>query len=212
MNKTKIEWCDYTWNPVVGCKHKCSYCYAKRINDRFKYISDWSEPQFFKDRLIHPSKIKKPSTIFVGSMCDLFGEWVPREWIHAILDIAKELPQHKFMFLTKNPVKYAGFLYAENIWLGATVENKKFKSRIEDMQYIAKHKVAKTFLSIEPILGDFNEVDFSGIDQIIVGAMTGQRAIRPKPEWIDSIKHPNIFYKDNIKAYLTDINKLKQKA
>jgi len=40
------------------------------------------------------------------------------------------------------------------------------------------------------------------VSLVIVGAMTGQGAIKPKKEWIDSIKHPNIFYKNNIKKFL----------
>lgn len=35
MNKTGIEWCDMTWNPVTGCRHECEYCYARRIAARF---------------------------------------------------------------------------------------------------------------------------------------------------------------------------------
>lgn len=56
MNRTKIEWCDYTWNPVVGCKHGCSYCYAKRFAERG--LGEYGkhekgrrfEPRFLPDR------------------------------------------------------------------------------------------------------------------------------------------------------------------
>ena len=34
--KTKIDWCDSTWNPVTGCLHGCEYCYARRIAERFR--------------------------------------------------------------------------------------------------------------------------------------------------------------------------------
>lgn len=208
MQKTKIEWCDYTWNPVVGCKHGCSYCYARRMNNRFKWIPKWDEPQFFPERLVEPYKLKKPATIFVGSICDLFGEWIPREWISLILNVAKDLPLHTFMFLTKNPVKYVGFLYAENIWLGATVEHKRFKRRIEDMKYVGEHKIAKTFISIEPILSDFRGVDMYFLNMVIVGADSSIGAKKPKQEWLDntSIVHPNIFYKDNIKLLVKEKN------
>lgn len=36
MDKTKIEWCDSTWNPVTGCLHGCEYCYARQIAERFR--------------------------------------------------------------------------------------------------------------------------------------------------------------------------------
>ena len=68
MQKTKIEWCDYTWNPVVGCKHGCSYCYARKISTRF---NGNFEPTFYPKRL-NDKMPKKPSKIFVCSMADLF--------------------------------------------------------------------------------------------------------------------------------------------
>ena len=84
ISKT-IGWADKSWNPVVGCKHGCNYCYAKKMNDRFKWIKEWDKPKFFKERLQEPFKVKKPSKIFVGSMCDLFGDWIPEEWIEVSL-------------------------------------------------------------------------------------------------------------------------------
>ena len=35
MNKSLIEWCDFTWNPVTGCQHGCLYCYAAKQANRF---------------------------------------------------------------------------------------------------------------------------------------------------------------------------------
>lgn len=51
MKSTKIEWCDATVNPVVGCTKGCAYCYARRLNQRFQWIEDFSIPQFFPGRL-----------------------------------------------------------------------------------------------------------------------------------------------------------------
>jgi len=164
MNKTKIDWPWkplLTWNPVVGCRRGCSYCYAKKISDRFKMIPDWTEPQFFPKRLEDPYEVKKSSTIFVGSMCDLFGTWVNPFWINKIINVCRENPHHEFMFLTKNPVRYANWKFPENCRLGATVT------------------------------GD--------VDQIIVGAMSGPGAVKPRREWIESIKHDNIYYKQSIR-------------
>ena len=201
MNKTKISWCDYTWNPVVGCKHGCKYCYAERINNRFKYIPKWSEPEFYPKRLIEPLD-KKGVKIFVGSMCDLFGGWIPSVWIIRIIDICNYSPQHEFMFLTKNPIRYNEFDFPENCWIGATVEQLDIKGmeRFEDIVEVKTS--ARKFLSIEPILGDFTDVDFDSFDLVIVGAMTGPGAIKPEKGWIDSIKHHNIHFKDNIKPFM----------
>jgi protein gp37 len=92
MNKTKIEWADYRWNPVVGCKYDCWYCYAKRMNHRFKNIPDFNQPQFIEKRLQEPYKFKKPGRIFVVTMGDLFGEWVPCEWINSVLSVVFDIP------------------------------------------------------------------------------------------------------------------------
>lgn len=104
MNKTKIDWSDSTWNPVTGCLHGCEYCYARGIANRFgKNLPDFSyfantnkglhildnkidntpypfcfEPTFHAYRLDEYAN-KKGRNIFVCSMADLFGEWVPNE-------------------------------------------------------------------------------------------------------------------------------------
>lgn len=131
LNKTKIEWTDYTWNPMVGCLHGCYYCYAKKINDRFGYIEKWNEPKFFPDRL----KIKfpdKPSKIFVGSMSDVMGNWIYSEWIEKIIEVAKANPKHIFQFLTKNPKRYKDFVFPVNCWLGVTITSNKDHQRVLD--------------------------------------------------------------------------------
>ena len=125
MNKTNIEWCDSTWNPVTGCRHECEYCYARRIAGRFgKRLPDRSgypeshggvhcldnkingnpypylfDPTFLPFRLEEPAQKTKPQTIFVCSMADLFGAWVPDEWIKAVFDACEKAPQHRYLFL-----------------------------------------------------------------------------------------------------------------
>lgn len=200
MNKTKIEWTNYTWSPLVGCKHNCWYCYAKRMNDRFKWIEKWTEPRFFLTRLADPVRVRKPSKIFVCSMADLFGDWVPTKFIVSVIQIIKQCPRHTFQFLTKNPKRYSEFIFPENCWLGMTIDKNRFS--IENQLEHLKQKENYKFISFEPLLGDMSDLDLSGIDLVIVGAMTGPGAVKPKKEWIDSIKHKNIFYKNNIKKFL----------
>ena len=86
MNKTKIEWTDYTWNSITGCEYNCFYCYARRIAMRF---NGHFKPTFHPDRITQPHKLKKPSKIFVCSMVDLFGDWIPDLWIEAVLATIK---------------------------------------------------------------------------------------------------------------------------
>ena len=164
-------------------------------------IPKWEEPVFFPGRLGEPAKVKKPSIIFVGSMCDLFGDWVPNNWIIDTIKTCRENPQHTFMFLTKNPKRYAEFEFPDNCMLGATI-TKPSNDKIGSLYGHSN----QTFISIEPLLGDFTGHEFTDIDLVIVGAMTGPGAIKPKKEWIDSIKHHNIFYKENIKQYMEEFN------
>jgi len=93
MNRTRIEWCDFTWNPVTGCYHGCDYCYARRIAHRFFPKTVGFNPYFWRDRLREPLALKKPARIFVCSMADLFGDWVPREWIEAVFETVRDCPR-----------------------------------------------------------------------------------------------------------------------
>ena len=127
MQKSKIEWTDKTWNPVTGCLHDCPYCYARGIARRFgdKTAEDGIchfvgvpyrkgvncdgdiipypygfDPTFHRYKLEAPKKVKKPSTVFVGSMCDLFGSWIPDSWIQEVFAACVAAPQHKYIFLS----------------------------------------------------------------------------------------------------------------
>jgi protein gp37 len=209
MNKTKIEWTDYTWNPVVGCKNECWYCYAKRMNDRFKWIAKWDKPKFFIERLKEPYNLKEPNKIFVCSVADLFGDWVPGGWIDKVIEVAIDNPEHTFQFLTKNPKRYLELEFPENCWLGLTIDKVQYDTNTKVNIMRTKSATNYTFISFEPLLGDMSQLfkDSTGecmkqINLAIVGAMTGRGSIKPEKEWIDSIKHKNIFYKDNIKKYL----------
>lgn len=207
MNKTKIEWADYTWNPVVGCKRGCSYCYAKKMNDRFKWIPDFAELKFYPERLDEPSKLKKPTKIFVGSMTDICY-W---DLLHAgsIVNICRENPQHTFMFLSKSHDAYDDYDFPQNCKLGLTVTFKDPLDRFAVSNFKMFNENTKKFISIEPLLGTIYKTSsyiHPVIEKVIVGAMTGQGAIKPKPEWIQSIKdnipEEKIFWKENIKPYL----------
>jgi protein gp37 len=209
ISKT-IGWAEKSWNPFVGCKNNCYYCYAKEMNKRFKFIKDWNEPQFFPERLDEPCKLKKPSVIFVGSMCDL---WYANDKIlFLILSICKTNPQHTFLFLTKNPElynKHPLFNSLKNVWLGVTATNNKDIGKAYILRHIFGDMInerQRRFISIEPIL---DKVDISVYDihtKIIVGAMTGKNPVIPKVEWIENIYNQakDIFWKSNIRKYLPD--------
>lgn len=107
MNRTKIGWTDRTWNPLSGCFNRCFYCYAwKLANGRLKnlYINgpnqilngadpqDPFAPRFWPNRLKEPYQLKKPSKIFVCSMGEMFGDWVPVNWRYRIWEMIKDNP------------------------------------------------------------------------------------------------------------------------
>lgn len=45
MNRSRIEWCDHTWNPITGCRHDCPYCYARNMTKRFAGDVRWNKAQ-----------------------------------------------------------------------------------------------------------------------------------------------------------------------
>lgn len=256
MNKTKIEWCDSTWNPVTGCLHGCEYCYARKIALRFSGASEthynptvgeecqWEteatgenhdlsepvydvdrghnapypfgiDPTFHRYRLGEPAQKTRPQTIFVCSMADLFGDWVPDEWIQEVFEACKAAPQHRYLFLTKNPKRYctmagAGRLPKEkNFWYGSTITKPG-----ECMFAGSIHW--NTFLSIEPLLEplDVGIGSFGGAKWIIIGAETGNRAEKVKPEraWIKNIveaarlTQAAVFMKDSLLPVMGEEN------
>jgi len=176
LNRTKIEWCDYTWNPVTGCLHGCPYCYARKIAERFKGTKAWPEgfkPSFHSERLSDPILMKKPQTIFVCSIADLFGEWVPDAWIGFVFRTVENAPQHTYIFLTKNPKRYLtipGEYFKKNRWFGTTVTgNYDVGQRIHWLQRLPQ---GNTFVSFEPLVEEIRCLDLHDIGQVIIGAQT----------------------------------------
>jgi len=180
MNRTKIEWTDYTWNPITGCKHGCWYCYARKLAVR-GFIKNNFEPTFYPERLKEPWNLKKPSKIFVCSVSDLFAPWTPEEWRDAILESIFECPvKHTFQLLTKNPERIPPIRFPNNIWVGATITKQAEAYKIMDLlQVDAKIK----FASFEPLLEDISFC-MEGIQWAIIGKLTGSKRIKLKREWV----------------------------
>jgi protein gp37 len=137
-------------------------------------LSDKFQPLFWPDRLSQPSLVKKPARIFVGSMGDLFGDWVPREWIGPVIGQADLNPQHTFIFLTKNPARYREFdPWPDNCWLGVTVTG---QADVDEQVPLLLNADAKVrFVSVEPMLGSVDLRNFA-IQWLIIGALTGSGA------------------------------------
>lgn len=184
MNHTRIDWADYSWNPVTGCMHGCDYCYAKRIAERFNG-PDGFKPAFHEDRLSEPLWVKKPSRIFVCSMADLFGDWVPQDWITRVQNAAYAAPQHQYLFLTKNPKRYHDLLHGNvqpNWWLGQTVTTKD--EALDEMVGGLHCAGWHTWISVEPLFEDVADcIPYRGIDWLVIGAMTGPGSKKRQPDF-----------------------------
>jgi protein gp37 len=196
--QSKIEWTEQTWNPTVGCTKVspgCKNCYAETMAHRLKAMGVKGYENGFRltvmpERLPEPLERHKPTVYFVNSMSDLFHERVPSEFIHQVFEVMGHAPQHTFQVLTKRASRMAEFckniLVPQNVWLGASVENRKHGvRRINVLRSID----AKTrFLSVEPLLGDVGNINLTGIHWVIVGGESGHKARPMKPEWVDGIK------------------------
>ncbi len=229
MNKSKIEWTDFTWNPVTGCLHGCPYCYAAKQAQRFsgdvrlnkgsaqlqkdenglyileepfknqagKVIPDpvGFDPIMHRYRLNMPAQKKKPAKIFVVSMGDLFGEWVPDSWIEEVFKACDAAPWHTYLFLTKNPGRYAELAQKRilrdepNFWYGSTATKSSVGRFVKPKGDATRYN---TFISIEPIQEEWNlnpYGDFDATQWVIIGAETGNHKGKVVPEhrWIEDI-------------------------
>lgn len=164
-------------------------------------------PTLHSYKLDEPVKHQAPARIFVCSMADLFGDWVPDDWIMRVFDACCDVPRHRYLFLTKNPARYAKLARAgmlpkrDNFWYGSTLDSMKsrrYPGRILD----------HTFVSIEPLTErmDVGLGSFGGDEWIIIGAETGNRKgkVIPEKEWVDTIctaadlTHAAVFMKDSL--------------
>lgn len=210
MNKTRIEWTDRSWNPIIGCLNDCFYCYARRLTQRFQKSF---APEFHPERLAEPLRRKMPFKIFVCSMSDFWGNGVDPYWREDVIcKVFRYCPQHTFQILTKQPQNISEWEIEhlpENVWIGVTITNQGDSWRAKTLLNLDS-KINK-FVSLEPLLGPV-------IDNVwlfkwmIIGAMTGPGSDKhqPDPEWIkqlllvaDENKVP-VFMKDNLKLVWKD--------
>jgi protein gp37 len=147
-------------------------------------------------RLEQPLLWKKPQLIFVNSMSDLFHEKVPEEFVYEVAETMRRAYWHTFQLLTKRPERMATMTtlgadgrpplrFAENVWVGVSVENQRWTSRIDELR---KVPAAVRFLSCEPLLGPLVELDLRDIHWVIVGGESGHGARPMKPEWARGVR------------------------
>lgn len=208
VHRTKIDWADFTWNPVWGCRGTCAYCYARRAAQRFglqvagreDFAPTWIEHNFQR------RMPRKPARIFVNSMSDV--AWWEEDWSRKVVARIAAYPEHHFLFLTKYPERLRQDL-PPNAWYG-------FSCTDQESYLSASFQVADgtlQFLSIEPLLDELDlEEMICGplLRWVIVGAETGNRHDRiiPRVAWLYEIyafcrRHQiPLFFKDSLRHLL----------
>ena len=184
-----IDWAKYTWNPITGCLHNCPYCYARDISERFAGTPGFPngfEPTFRADRLAAPLNARprdnddeRGRRIFAGSMTDLFGRWVPAEWIEASLSVMRQATQWEFLMLTKFPKRMVEFDIPANAWAGTSVD---CQARVGAAEAAFADIGGKYhWLSCEPLI---EPLRFRHLDRFHLIVIGGASASNETPKWI----------------------------
>jgi protein gp37 len=192
-----IEWTESTWNPLTGCTKVspgCKHCYAERMAKRLQAMGSPNYRDGFALRM-HPHVLslpltwKKPQTIFVNSMSDLFHKEVPLDYIRQVFDVMARARWHRFQVLTKRAGRLAEIApeltWPSNVWMGVSVENADYLDRIDHLGHVP---AAIRFLSLEPLLGSMPGLDLTGIDWVIAGGESGPQARDMEADWVRAIR------------------------
>jgi protein gp37 len=210
MNRTKIEWADYTWNPIKGlCPEACWYCYGRAIYQRFglspKVELDCGELGAPLALTKKGDKLKTPagSRIFVCSTMELFHPSIPKKDRDCVFSVIEECREFTFIILTKRPELIDRPMPA-NVWLGVSVTGAEDWKRLYEL---SKVEARVKFVSLEPFLGEIPI--FSPLlkpDWLIVGRLTGHGKKRdPSTHEIQMVVNQAwflripIFLKNNLK-------------
>ncbi len=197
MASSTIEWTESTWNPVTGCTKispGCKQCYAERMAARLQAMGQANYAAGFQltlqpHMLELPLGWKRPQTVFVNSMSDLFHEDVPLAYIQRVFDVMGRAHWHRFQVLTKRAGRLAqlssSLEWAPNIWMGVSVETKKYEPRIDDLR---RTGAQTKFLSLEPLLGPLPDLNLAGMNWVIVGGESGPKARRMDQAWVTDLR------------------------
>jgi protein gp37 len=226
-----VEWTDYTWNPVGGCKHRCRWempdgtiaeCYAETVAHgaaQTAYPQGFEHHYWRPKTLEEPLSVKTPSRIFMDSMSDLMGAWVPAEQIQQVLDVARRAHWHTFQLLTKNAPRLLEFKgeLPPNVWVGVSAppsfmfgkplsldQQKRMVDRQLDV--LLQLDVPVRWMSIEPLSFDIAPLLVgSPLEWAVIGAATrGAKAYQPERAWVLNVlkvldaQGTKVFFKGNL--------------
>ena len=202
QDNDSIEWALWSWNPITGCQHNCPYCYARDIAERFTAtpaFPDGFKPALRPGRLAAPQHQKFPEekakewmghkNVFTGSMADIFGKWVPAEWIEAVLASIRKSPQWNFLMLTKFPSRMAEFNLPDNVWAGTSVDCQARVANAE--KAFAKVNAKVKWLSIEPMIEPLRFKRLEVFNWVVIGGASRSNETpewSPPREWVDDLE------------------------
>jgi len=199
-----ISWAAWSWNPVTGCLHGCEYCYAREgaTSERFKAAFPVGfTPLFHSERLEAPANTVIPSAyrddpayqrVFVCSYADLYGQWVPEDWIAQVHEAMLASPQWQYILLTKFPARYTRLQMPAGAWVGTSVDEQKRVHIAENAFRKIEGDGIRRWLSLEPLREPLEFSDLSMFDWVVIGGQTetiqpGGRLVRaraPEFDWV----------------------------
>jgi protein gp37 len=205
-DRSAIEWTQATWNPTTGCDRVsagCDNCYAATLARRLKAMGNaryqrdgdprTSGPGFgltlHDDVLALPHRWKRPRTVFVNSMSDLFHPRVPDPFLQQVFGVMADTPRHTYQVLTKRSRRLRAAAdrlpWPPNVWMGVSIESAAQLHRVDDLRAVP---AAVRFLSCEPLLGPLDDLDLTGIDWVIAGGESGPAHRGVDLAWVRDIR------------------------
>lgn len=228
-----IEWCDYTWNVIGGCEHACRWtmpdgtsaiCYAELVASRVAqahYPQGFAAHYWHPERLSEPLRLAEPARIFLDSMADLFGRWVPAGQIALVLEAVQAAHWHTFLSLTKNaPRLLSGWSLPRNLhvgvssppdqMLGHTLSRRQQEKMLRKSLDTLTQLGGVTWMSFEPLSWDVAPIvaDYPGaLGWAVIGAASnGPRTYQPDPAHVRALldvldaQGVPVFFKGNLRG------------
>jgi protein gp37 len=192
----------WSWSPVTGCLHGCAYCWAREIatgeRHRAAFPAGFS-PLFHPERLDAPAHTTIPAghqgdptwrRVIVCPLADLYGPWVPDEWITRVHAAMCAHGRWQYVTQTRFPARYIGLELPPGAWVGTSVDAQGQVRAAEEAARRIDAPVIR-WLSLEPLREPLSFTDLSLWDWVVIGAQTETRqpdgtvpAFAPPFDWV----------------------------